>query len=42
MESSLHTLDACLALLVAYLMGKGNMSKPALAVHQGGMHEGIY
>jgi len=33
MESSLHTLDRCLVLLLAYLMGKGNMSKPALAVH---------
>jgi len=32
----------CLALLVAYLMGKDNMSKPALVVHQGGMQEGIY
>ncbi len=42
MESSLHTLDPCLTLLVAYLMGKGNMSKPALAVHQGGMQKGIY
>ncbi len=40
--NSLHTLDPCLALLVAYLMGKGNMSKPALAVHQGGMQEGIH
>jgi len=42
MESSLHTLDPCLALLVAYLMGKSNMSKPALAVHQGGIQEGIH
>ncbi len=42
MESSLHTLDPCLVLLVAYLMGKGNTSKPVLAVHQGSMQEGIH
>jgi len=41
MESILHTLDACLALLVAYLMGTGNMRKPELAVYQGGMQERI-
>jgi len=42
MESSLHTLDPCLALMVSYLMGKGNMSKPALVVCQGSMQEGIH
>jgi len=28
MESSLHTLDPCLALLIANLMSEGNVSKP--------------
>jgi len=42
MESSLHTLDPCLALLVANLMGKSNMSKPALAVHQENVQERIH
>ncbi len=42
MESSLHTLDPCLVLLVANLMGNGNMSKPALVVHQGSAQEGIH
>jgi len=35
-------LDPCLALLVAYLMGKCYMSKPALAVHQGSAQEGMH
>jgi len=26
-------LDACLALLLSYLTGKGNTGKPALAIH---------
>jgi len=42
MESSLHTLDPCLALLVACLTGKGNMSNPALMVHQGSIQERIH
>ena len=33
MESTLHTLDPCLALLLSYLVGKGNMDKPTWAVH---------
>jgi len=42
MESSLHTLDACLALLLSYLTGKGNMGKPSLAVGKGGMQKGVH
>jgi len=42
LEGSLHTLDACLALLLSYLMGKGNMGKPALAVHERGTKERVY
>jgi len=36
MESHLHTLDPSLVLLLSYLAGKGNMSKPALAVYEEG------
>jgi len=32
LKSCLHALDACLALLLSYLVGKGNMGKPALVV----------
>ncbi len=42
MWSSLHTLDACMMLLLANLLGLGNMSKPMLAVHESGVHEGVY
>jgi len=39
LEGSLHALDACLALLLSYSAGEGNMGKPALVVHEGGMQE---
>jgi len=42
MDSSLYTLNPCLTLLVAYLMGKGNVSKPALVVCDRGMQEGVH
>ena len=42
LKGSLHTLDACLALLLSYLVGKGNMGKPMLTVHERGMKEGVH
>ena len=42
LESSLHSLDACLSLLLSYLVGKGNMGKPALAVHERGAKERVH
>jgi len=42
MESSLHALNACLVLLLSYVVGKGNIGKPALAVHERGVKERIH
>jgi len=42
LESSLHALDACLALLLSYLVGKGNMGKPALAICERGTKERVH
>ena len=39
LKCSLHALDACLALLLSYLAGEGNMGKPVLVVHEGGTQE---
>ena len=42
LEGSLHSLDACLALLLSYLAGQGNMGKPALAIRERGTKEGVH
>jgi len=42
LESSLHALDACLSLLLSYLVGKGNMGEPALSVCERGMKEWVH
>ncbi len=42
LKGSLHSLDTCLALLLSYLVGQGDMGKPALAVRERGMKEGFH
>ena len=41
-ESSLHTLDPCVMLLMTSLMGKGNVSQPVSAVHERSTQEGVH
>ncbi len=42
LKGCLHSLYACLVLLVSNLMGKGNMGKPALAIGKGGLQKGVH
>jgi len=42
LKGSLHSLDACLVLLLSYLAGQGNMGKPVLVICERGMKEGVH
>ncbi len=42
LEGSLHSLDTCLALLLSYLVGQGNMGKPALVICERGTKERVH
>jgi len=42
LKGCLHSLYACLALLVSDLAGEGNMGKPALAISEGGLQKGVH
>ena len=42
LKGSLHSLDACWALLMSYLAGQGNMGKPSLVIHERGTKEGFH